>query len=147
MEESPLEQQRASVKRLANQAGVLANEIEDTRTREALTVLISGVSELAGEPSSMLHFELSPSALETLSARIEAAGEKRFIISFPEVELSITDIWHEEAPDDPTAEDVAEVMREQEHSSPNTIVSEWCLLDEIHIRRSDRQDEPVVFDG
>jgi hypothetical protein len=53
-------------------------------------------------------------------------------VDTPVYMLSIDDIWPDgDAPENPTAEDVIEAMRE--YGSPRTVACEWDLLDELTI--------------
>jgi hypothetical protein len=79
------------------------------------------------------------------------SGRKKFVISFPDVELSISDIWSADAtPDDPTPEDVIEAMQEsEEYAQPAVVAHEWNLIESLKVRC--RTDEAgtleVEWDG
>lgn len=147
------------------QALELVQKAKDAMPQEEMARFPEGVNlavreliravEVLLTPHHLLHLDLDPSLkglfektgsldIEELATRIQRAGETRFIVSFPEVELAVTDIWPDGTPpDDPTAEDVARVMRGE---SVNQVIRDWNLVDELSIRRSDQTDE-IVFDG
>jgi hypothetical protein len=55
-----------------------------------------------------------------------------FTISFPSITLSVSDIWPDgDAPDDPTAEDVAALM--EKCGGLHGVLYDWCLLDELEV--------------
>lgn len=102
-----------------------------------------------------------PESLEEIHARVtgyqnpptETATDHdpRFVISFPEVELSLREIWPDgDAPENPTAEDVIEAMRGSDGvGHPMTVSSGWRLIDTLYIREHDDTDgeQEVEWDG
>lgn len=55
-----------------------------------------------------------------------------FTISFPDSHLSIDEVWPDgDAPPNPTAEDVAEVMRR--HGGFHRVLLDWGLLDRLEV--------------
>ncbi len=97
-----------------------------------------GNSEVPHQPS--------PTELEELYANITErseqsipSGHKKFVISFPDVELSIDEIWpiDKSAPDDPTPEDVIDVMKESvDVPHPGVVASEWNLIERLSVRHN-----------
>jgi hypothetical protein len=65
------------------------------------------------------------------------------VISFPDVELSIDEIWPIDGfvPDDPTPEDVIDAMRESEdHALPTTVANKWNLIESLRVRYAGDED-------
>jgi len=149
MEESPERQQRTRVREIVERGRDAIGKVNDVDVRVALFALANAIEEANHEPPSAMTLELTPGALDVLRQRIDAAGERTFVISFPEIELNLDDIWDEgEAPDEPTAKDVLRAMRATDPSSAINVVTDWNLVEEIYVRRSDEsEDEAVVFDG
>jgi hypothetical protein len=64
-------------------------------------------------------------------SRIERAP--LFYVGVPDVALEVEDVWPDgDAPDNPTAADVAEVLRGSGHSIAS-IATEWNLWSEIEV--------------
>ena len=92
----------------------------------------------------------SPTELEELYVNITErseqsipSGHKKFVISFPDVELSIDEIWPIDGfvPDDPTPEDVIDAMRESEdHALPTTVANKWNLIESLRVRYAGDED-------
>ena len=90
------------------------------------------------------------SGLDYLDGQSSTPGQRKFVISFPDVELSIREIWPEgDAPDYPTPEDVVEVMKVSRCATPDHIVKEWELLQSLYVRDSDDENgiTEVEWDG
>jgi hypothetical protein len=102
--------------------------------------------------------EFGPGQLEELYANIsgqeapndtsEANTDKTtFIVAFPEIELTIKDIWpDEDAPDNPTPEDVIEAMKGASDPTPRNVAFDWMLIDHLFVQRADGGSE-VEWDG
>lgn len=76
--------------------------------------------------------------------------QRKFVISFPEVELGVDDIWPDgDAPDDPTPEDVIDVMRRAHRAHPMTVTHEWRLIDTLYVRHHNdtNADMEVEWNG
>jgi hypothetical protein len=78
-------------------------------------------------------------------------GGRKFVISFPDIELSIGEIWPDgcEAPEDPTPEDVVEVMKASHGIGVRGVISEWLLIESLAVKyRGDEDGETAVeWDG
>lgn len=62
------------------------------------------------------------------------ADTTTFTLDLGSVDLSVEEIWpDDDAPDNPTAEDVVKRMR----GTASSVVDEWNLLDQIEITGSD----------
>ena len=90
--------------------------------------------------------------LEDIYANITAAQPtgRRFVISLPEGTLSLDDIWPEgDAPENPSPEDVIEVMREAEEAYPGTVAQAWKLIDTLYVRYhgDDNGDMEIEWNG
>lgn len=75
---------------------------------------------------------------------------RKFVISFPEVELGVDEIWpNGDAPENPTPDDVIEVMKETHRAHPMTVTHEWRLIDTLYVRHhtDTNADMEVEWDG
>lgn len=55
-----------------------------------------------------------------------------FTITFPDCYLTVAEVWPDgDAPENPTGEDVANVMRK--HGGFHGVVSDWSLLDSLEV--------------
>lgn len=97
--------------------------------------------------------EYGPGQLEALRNIIGADGPLRkkkgrtFVVSFADVELSVEDIWpNGDAPEEPTPEDVIEVMKEGEYAHPTGVATEWLLIESLFVTTTD-DDHTVEWDG
>lgn len=73
------------------------------------------------------------------STDLATSHSPKFVISFPDVELSLEEIWpNDDAPDLPAPEDVIKVMQ-QMHSLPVMLAAEWLLIDSLNVRRQDEE--------
>ena len=73
-----------------------------------------------------------------------------FVISFPDVRLSVNDIWPDgDAPDNPTPDDVIEAMEGTGYSTPASVVREWELIKSLFIlhRNDETGIKEVEWDG
>lgn len=93
------------------------------------------------------------SSLESLYEIVREAADTSqttFTISFPDMDLALEDIWpNGDAPDNPTPEDVIEVMKETKYAHPMTVAKEWELIETLSVRRyADKNgDMEVEWDG
>jgi hypothetical protein len=74
---------------------------------------------------------------------------KKFVISFPDVELTIDDIWPDgDAPDDPTPEGVIEAMKETDIRA-SKVTKQWDLIESLTVRYGGDEDGhfEVKWDG
>jgi hypothetical protein len=86
----------------------------------------------------------------TGTAKGPQQGGRKFVISFPEVELGVDEIWpNGDAPENPTPDDVIAVMRETERAHPMTVTHEWRLIDTLYVRHhtDTNADMEVEWDG
>lgn len=123
----------------------------------AISKLVRAVELLdqAQEPPPIETTSSGPVNLEEIYASItgvqSSPGQPRkFVISFPEVTLSLDDIWpNKDAPDNPGPEDVIEAMRETEKAHPMTVATAWRLIDTLYVRHhgDDNGDMEVEWDG
>jgi len=102
--------------------------------------------------------EFGPGQLEELYAKISGqeapndtsegnTDKTAFIVSFPEIELTIKDIWPDgDAPDNPTPEDVIEAMKGASDPTPRNVAFDWMLIDHLFVQRADGGSE-VEWDG
>lgn len=82
--------------------------------------------------------------------RSTKGGQRRFVISFPEVTLGLDEIWPDgDAPEYPSPEDVIEAMKATEYAHPMAVTSAWRLIDTLYIRYEgdDKGDMEVEWDG
>lgn len=62
----------------------------------------------------------------------EPEAEGVFKISFPSMNLSVSEIWPEgDAPEHPTAEDVIDRMKDE--GTPGRIAADWLLVDGLYV--------------
>lgn len=91
------------------------------------------------------------SASEPTQEDVRDYLETKFVISFPEVTLTLDEIWPDNnAPDNPTPEDVIEEMRGSDGSGhPMTVTPGWRLIDTLYVRHHNdtEGDEEVEWDG
>jgi len=78
--------------------------------------------------------EYGPEQLEALYNSItDRTGQCKFIVSFPDVELSIEDIWPDgDAPEDPTPGDVLARMK-LDCLFPIDLANEWSMIDNLQV--------------
>ncbi len=112
-----------------------------TGVEAAVSLLAQAVERLADDsPGFKLDLdEYGPGQLEQIRERIfgsqpQSDTEAKFIISFPAVELSASDIWNrDEIPEYPTPADVIERMDEMSGNVLGTVV-DWDLVDSLSVR-------------
>jgi len=98
---------------------------------------------------------LEPAELEELYDSITertgdspTPGQRKFVVSFPDMELSIGEIWPDgDAPEDPTPIDVIEQMRGSHGVGVMGIVSEWLLIDQLSVSYRGEKESEVEWDG
>lgn len=133
---------------------------------QAVAILIQAVEAGVEETPHVPTFELPEPetlglpSLEELYASVRGATggpqttsivhNSKFTISFPDVDLSLNDIWpNGGAPENPTPEDVIEVMKETECARPSAVSSAWGLIDTLYVRHyaDENGDMGVEWDG
>jgi hypothetical protein len=125
---------------------------------QVVAILIQAVEVGVSEPPHISTFAATTDetrALEEIYASIQGGTPapqtaSRFTISFPDVDLTLEDIWpNGDAPESPTPEDVIEVMKETEYAHPMTVTSAWRLIDTLYVRHcADMNgDMEVEWDG
>lgn len=116
----------------------------------AIDLLAQAIERLTGPDVFAAVLDLEPEQLRALRASISGdSSEPKFVVSFPDVELSLSDIWDEgEAPENPTPDDVIQVMRDED-TSLFDVARKWLLVENLYVRAdSDTEgDEEVEWDG
>jgi hypothetical protein len=115
----------------------------------AISLLAQAVERLADDnPHSYFIPDLDESGqLEVLRGLIGRRKEgRKFVISFADVELNEDDIWPDGAPENPTPEDVIDVMKENECAHPMNVVAEWLLVLSLFVTTTGG-DDTVEWDG
>lgn len=106
---------------------------------ETLSILIKALQEITDDIDVEDDHKEDDKNLEGLdSLYIDVFGRQPpktspdFIISFPEIGLSIEDIWPDgDAPDDPNINDVIDVMKKS--FSPSDVAQDWNLIDSLYV--------------
>ena len=127
----------------------------------AISLLAQAIERLTDDsPHFILDLdEYGPGQLEAL--RLKVTGQEspeadtlppvasKFVISFSDIELDLEDIWPDGAPENPTPEDVIEVMREAEYACPMQVIREWLLIESLYVRAADDEEGEgeVEWDG
>lgn len=95
--------------------------------------------------------ELYASIMGRIEEPTGNTSQRKFVISFPDMELAVDEIWPEgDAPENPTPLDVIEVMKETEYAHPTTVAAAWLLIDSLSVRYNldkDGDDQEVEWDG
>jgi hypothetical protein len=109
-------------------------------TESALVYLIRAVKTLVN-PTPILFFDLLTGTRVDIDRLYdEVKKEKKFVVSFPDVELSIEDIWPDgDAPEEPATEDVLRQMHE-EGVNVLDVIAGWHLLDTLAVDGVDWHD-------
>lgn len=97
------------------------------------------------DPSQLeqIRLDLGFPGRKSQSLPSETEGSERFVISFPDIELDVMEIWPEgDAPEHPTPTDVINVMRQEEHACPRNIIHNWLLVESLFVR-ADYDEEGV----
>jgi hypothetical protein len=88
----------------------------------------------------------------SITSRLDSnTSERKFVISFPPMELTVEEIWPDgNAPENPTPDDVVAAMKEVQYAHPARVASEWLLIDKLTVRYKldvDGDDMEVEWDG
>ncbi len=120
------------------------------------TVLSQILSALEASVDSSPVPEFVPAFdLSELEARLvgraikEARGESEqsFIISFPSIELTVSEIWPEgDAPENPTRDDVLAVMQEP-GATPISIAWSWELIDTLYVEAEEDDPSALIWEA
>jgi hypothetical protein len=132
-------------------------------TERAIHFLADALERLVDDSSAFavptLQFNsmpsLEPAEIEKLYDRITertgdspTPGQRKFVISFPEIELSVGEVWpNGDAPDEPTPADVIEQMRDSNGMGVMGVVSEWLLIENLFVKYRGDEESEVEWDG
>lgn len=154
-EESPKEQAHALAVRA--RAALPQRElaaVQPTGVEQSILLLAKAVERLTDDSPHLIVDldEYGPEQLEQVRAMIFGPREdssSKFVVSFPDVELDVSDIWPDGAPENPTPEDVIAVMKEQEYAHPTNVAVEWLLIESLYVRADDDEEGvgEVEWDG
>jgi hypothetical protein len=154
MEESPKERALALAKRAKTALPLEEMAALPTGEQAAIRMLASAIELLTDDPlNALLRVDLGESGLAQLenlrasAAAVVASGERKFVVSFPDVELTLDQVWPDrDAPENPTPQDVIEQMRSCTRSVQG-IASEWCLIESLYVGYDDDELSEVEWDG
>lgn len=148
-EESPQEQAERYVEQVRDVIRGLRN-IELGPVEKSLLVGLTRLTHAVDQlvrPHSIFRLgeddldEYGPGQLEQVRARLfgsqpQTDAEPKFIISFPDVELSASDIWEDEEdiPEHPTPNDVIQAMCDLGIAGPNQAIRDWTLIESLYVR-------------
>lgn len=88
----------------------------------------------------------------SITSRLDSGTtERKFVIAFPPMELTVEEIWPGgDAPENPTPDDVVAAMKEVQYAHPARVAFEWLLIDKLSVRYKldvDGDDMEVEWDG
>lgn len=156
-EESPKEQAHALAVRAREALPLERSAYQTTGVEAAIGLLAQAVERLtSNSPFIHLHLDEGSEQLERVREMIiggqgplRSVAPGKFVISFPDVELDVSEIWPDGAPENPTPEDVIAVMKEQECAHPTNVAVQWLLIDRLYVRAAadENGDEEVEWDG
>lgn len=97
---------------------------------EAISILIKAFDEVTKEEDKDLE-DLDSLYFDVFGHKSPSSSSD-FVISFPEIGLSIDEIWPDgDAPDEPNINDVIDVMKKS--FSPLNVAKDWNLIDSLYV--------------